>query len=48
MCRVYIPRPFLERADMAYIGLVKTIQYLHTLAIRERISTATCLLIAYY
>ncbi|CAF1087225.1 unnamed protein product [Rotaria sordida] len=48
MCRVYIPRSFLERGDMAYIGLVKTTQYLHTLAIRERISTATCLLIAYY
>ncbi|CAF0810947.1 unnamed protein product [Adineta ricciae] len=48
MCRVYIPRSFLERADTAYIGLVKTARYLHTLAIKERISTATCLLIAYY
>lgn len=48
MCRIYIPRSFLDRADMAYIHAVKTFQYLHTLAIRERISTATCLLIAYY
>lgn len=48
MCRRYIPRSFLERADTAYIGLVKTCRYLHTLAIKERISTATCLLIAYY
>jgi hypothetical protein len=48
MCRVYIPRSFLERADTAYIGLIKTFRYLHTLAIKERISTATCLLIAYY
>jgi hypothetical protein len=48
MCRAYIPRSFLERADTAYIGLVKTFRYLHTLAIKERISTATCLLIAYY
>jgi hypothetical protein len=48
MNRVYIPRSFIERADTAYIGLVKTCGYLHTLAIKERISTATCLLIAYY
>lgn len=48
MCRIHIPRSFLERADTAYIGLVKTCRYLHTLAIKERISTATCLLIAYY
>ncbi len=48
MCRVYIPRSFLERADTAYIGVVKTFRFLHTLAIKERISTATCLLIAYY
>ena len=33
---------------MAYIGLIKTCGYLHTLTIKERISTATCLLIAYY
>lgn len=33
---------------MAYINLVKNALYLHTLAIKERISTATCLLIAYY
>jgi hypothetical protein len=45
---VYIPRSFLERADTAYIGVVKTFRFLHTLAIKERISTATCLLIAYY
>ena len=45
---MYVPRPFLERADMAYIGLVKGVPYLHTLAIKERISTGTCLLIAYY
>ncbi|CAF1606321.1 unnamed protein product [Rotaria magnacalcarata] len=48
MCRVYIPRSFVERADTAYISLVKTVRYLNTLAIRERISTATCLLLAYY
>ncbi|UJR08850.1 hypothetical protein I4U23_013105 [Adineta vaga] len=48
MCRIYIPRSFHERADSAYIGLIKTCRYLHTLAIKERISTATCLLIAYY
>ena len=48
MCRVYIPRSFLERADTTYIGLVKGFPYLHTLAIKERISTATCLLIGYY
>ncbi|CAF0989096.1 unnamed protein product [Adineta steineri] len=48
MCRVYVPRSFLERADTAYIGAVKTFRYLHTIAIKERISTATCLLIAYY
>ena len=33
---------------MAFIGLAKSLLYLHTLAIKERISTATCLLIAYY
>jgi hypothetical protein len=48
MCRIYVPRSFSSRADTTYIGLVKSIQYLHTLAIKERISTATCLLIAYY
>jgi len=48
MCRVYIPRSFFERADMSYIGVVKTFRYLHTLAIKERISTATCLLIVCY
>lgn len=48
MCRIYIPRSFSERADTTYIGLVKTCRYLHTLAIKQRISTASCLLIAYY
>ena len=33
---------------MAFIGLAKSLLYLHTLAIKERISTATCLLIVYY
>ena len=48
MCRVYVPRSFVKRADTAYIDVAKTFRYLHTLAIRERISSATCLLIAYY
>ena len=48
MCRLYIPRSFFDRADMAYINLVRNATYLHTLAIKERISTATCLLIVYY
>lgn len=48
MCRLYIPRSFIERADTAYIGLVKACTSLRTLAIKERISTASCLLIAYY
>lgn len=48
MFRIYVPRSFIQRADMAYIGLVKNSIYLETLSIKERISTATCLLIVYY
>ena len=39
-------RGFNSRADWAFVFLVRQCQLLHTLAIRERISTATVLLLA--
>jgi len=40
-------RSFHSRADSAYIYLVRQCPYLHTLMIRERISSSTVLLLAY-
>eukprot|EP00092_Neocalanus_flemingeri_P001028 GFUD01001097.1.p1 GENE.GFUD01001097.1~~GFUD01001097.1.p1 ORF type:complete len:570 (-),score=89.29 GFUD01001097.1:101-1810(-) len=40
-------RSFHDRADSAYLYLVRQCPYLHTLMIRERISTSTVLLLAY-
>ena len=42
-----MPKSFEERQDTAYFYLVKECPYLHTLMIRERISSATVLLLAY-
>jgi len=40
-------RSFHSRADSAYLYLVRQCPYLHTLMIRERISSSTVLLLAY-
>jgi len=40
-------RSFHDRADSAYLYLVRQCPYLHTLMIRERISSSTVLLLAY-
>lgn len=45
--RFKMPRSFHDRADSGYLYLVKQCPYLHTLMIRERISSATVLLLAY-
>lgn len=40
-------RSFHERADSAYLYLIRQCPYIHTLMIRERISSCTVLLLAY-
>ena len=45
--RFKMPKSFDDRPDQAYFFLVKECPYLHTLMIRERISSATVLLLAY-
>lgn len=46
--RFYMPRPFQDRADSSLILLCRSCPKLNILVIRERISTSTVLLIAYY
>uniref|UniRef100_A0A0K2T9A3 F-box domain-containing protein n=1 Tax=Lepeophtheirus salmonis TaxID=72036 RepID=A0A0K2T9A3_LEPSM len=45
--RFHTHRGFVNRPDSAYLYLVRQCPYLHTLMIRERISSATVLLLAY-
>ncbi len=45
--RFHMPRSFHERSDSAYLYLVRQCPYIHTLMIRERISSSTVLLLAY-
>ena len=42
-----MPKSFHDRPDSAYLYLVRQCPYVHTLMIRERISSATVLLLAY-
>ncbi|GFG34363.1 hypothetical protein Cfor_08971 [Coptotermes formosanus] len=45
--RFYMPRSFHERVDSLLLLLCRQCPYLHTLMVRERISTATVLLLAH-
>ena len=45
--RFKMPKRFDDRPDSAYLYLVRSCPYIHTLYIRERISSATVLLLAY-
>eukprot|EP00095_Tigriopus_kingsejongensis_P000406 maker-scaffold19_size710362-snap-gene-4.16 protein:Tk00406 transcript:maker-scaffold19_size710362-snap-gene-4.16-mRNA-1 annotation:"hypothetical protein L798_10119" len=45
--RFPMAKSFFDRPDTSYLFLVRQCPYLHTLMIRERISSATVLLIAY-
>lgn len=45
--RFYRSKKFFDRADSSYLYLVRQCPYLHTLMIRERISSSTVLLLAY-
>lgn len=45
--RFHRSKKFSERADSLYLYLVRQCPYLHTLMIRERISSSTVLLLAY-
>lgn len=45
--RFYMPRAFHDRIDSSLILLVRQCPYIHTLVIREKVSTATVLLVAY-
>ncbi|CAL4115806.1 unnamed protein product, partial [Meganyctiphanes norvegica] len=45
--RFHIPRHFHDRVDSSLLLLVRQCPYIHTLMIRENVSTATVLLIAY-
>ncbi|KAK7069064.1 hypothetical protein SK128_017452 [Halocaridina rubra] len=45
--RFYMPRSFHDRIDSTLLLLVRQCPYIHTLVIREKISTATVLLLAY-
>ena len=42
-----MPKNFYDRADSAYLYLIRQCPYIHTLCIRERISSSTVLLLAY-
>ena len=42
-----MPKSWSDRADSAYLYLVRQCPYIHTLLIRERISSSTILLLAY-
>ncbi|XP_014675287.1 PREDICTED: uncharacterized protein LOC106815352, partial [Priapulus caudatus] len=46
--RVHRPKSFHDRADSGLVLLARTCTRLHTLIVRERVSTATLLLIASY
>lgn len=41
------PRGFVHRPDAAYLSLATECPYLHTLMIRERVSSSTVLLLAF-
>ncbi|XP_069187995.1 uncharacterized protein [Procambarus clarkii] len=45
--RFYMPRSFHDRIDSSLLLLVRQCPYIHTLAVREKVSTATVLLIAH-
>ncbi|XP_042216465.1 uncharacterized protein LOC121862332 isoform X2 [Homarus americanus] len=45
--RFYMPRSFHDRIDSALLLLVRQCPYIHTLAVREKVSTATVLLLTY-
>ncbi|XP_069997731.1 F-box only protein 39 isoform X1 [Penaeus vannamei] len=45
--RFHMPRSFHDRADSSLILLARQCPYLHTLVVREKISTATVLLLVY-
>ena len=45
--RFKMPKSFHDRPDSAYLYLVRQCPYVHTLCIRERISSSTVLLLAY-
>ena len=45
--RFKMPKNFYDRADSAYLYLIRQCPYIHTLCIRERISSSTVLLLAY-
>lgn len=45
--RFYMARSFHDRSDSSLLLLVRQCPYIHTLVIREKISTATVLLLAY-
>ncbi|XP_018027591.1 uncharacterized protein LOC108682857 isoform X1 [Hyalella azteca] len=45
--RFYMPRSFHDRVDSSLLLLARQCPYIHTLVIRERISTATVLLLAH-
>ncbi|XP_013785911.1 uncharacterized protein LOC106469936 [Limulus polyphemus] len=46
--RFYMQKSFMDRADSALVLMSRSCPRLHTLIIRERISTSTLLLIAFY
>ena len=45
--RFKMPKSFHDRPDSAYLYLVRQCPYIHTLMIRERISSSSVLLLAY-
>ena len=45
--RFKMPKHFYDRPDSAYLYLIRQCPYIHTLCIRERISSSTVLLLAY-
>uniref|UniRef100_A0A6A7FS53 F-box/LRR-repeat protein 21 n=1 Tax=Hirondellea gigas TaxID=1518452 RepID=A0A6A7FS53_9CRUS len=45
--RFYMPRSFHDRVDSSLLLLARQCPYLHTLVVRERISTSTVLLLAH-
>nr|XP_045596063.1 F-box only protein 39-like isoform X1 [Procambarus clarkii] len=45
--RFHMPRSFQDRIDSSLVLLIRQCPYIHTLVIREKISTATVLLVAY-
>ncbi|XP_042216474.1 F-box only protein 39-like isoform X2 [Homarus americanus] len=45
--RFYMPRSFHDRIDSSLLLLVRQCPYIHTLVVREKVSTATVLLVAH-